>query len=41
LGAAFADGVEGWLHDLGGVDVPLVGQHRLDHDWSGRRGRMN
>ncbi len=30
-GAAVAHGVDGGLHDGGGVDEPLVGQHRLDH----------
>jgi hypothetical protein len=30
--APVADGVERGAHDLGGVDEPLVGQHRLDHD---------
>jgi hypothetical protein len=30
--APVAHGVERGTHDLGGVDEPLVGQHRLDHD---------
>jgi hypothetical protein len=30
--APVAHGVERGADDLGGVDEPLVGQHRLDHD---------
>ena len=31
LGAAFAHSIQRGPNDLGGIDEPLVGQHRLDH----------